>query len=85
MSKEPGALQRVLRLLGGLLFNLGQEPIMVRVKLVNGCSRTPIFRRPRLLHPQPVHARAVADTSTRYFRDKAGTARGCPLVTGEGK
>ena len=39
-----------------------------------GCRySTPVRERP--LHPQPVQARGVADTSPRYSRDRAGATR----------
>ena len=41
----------------------------VRAKLTNGCSHTPLIGRPRLPHPRPLHALAVADSTPSYFRD----------------
>ena len=49
---------------------------MVRTRLNIGCRySTPVRERP--LHPTrgPLHARAVADTSPRYSRDRAGATR----------
>ena len=52
---------------------------MVRTKLDNGCSHTPVHQRP----PHPAEGQFTPEASQtqapRYFRDRAGAPRRSPL------